>query len=197
MRNFLLSERVSVSPWLCLSRCLNFSHVEKNLENVLTNGRQTMRKINERFRHLVSLSGKRRKTTKTGTDEKETTGRWVQFGCPPRLSPSLLSSFCCCLSFLFYLTKTPSGESACFFFSSFFVHWGVHFPSFFSSRVQLTICYSPFLLFFFFFFFSLSVLQNLSPSLDWSVCFSRLLFLDLLFVSLFLWLSVYLVIYQL
>ena len=34
----------------------------KNLENVLTNGRQTMRKINERFRHLVSLSGKRKKT---------------------------------------------------------------------------------------------------------------------------------------
>ena len=32
------------------------------MENVLTNGRQTIRKINERFRHLVSSSGKRRKT---------------------------------------------------------------------------------------------------------------------------------------
>ena len=37
-------------------------HEEKNLENVLTKGRQTMRKINEHFRHLVSSLGKRRKT---------------------------------------------------------------------------------------------------------------------------------------
>ena len=40
---------------------------EKNLEIVLTNGRQMMRKINERFRHLVPSSGKRRKT---GNNEK-------------------------------------------------------------------------------------------------------------------------------
>ena len=54
---------------------------EKNLENVLTNGRQTMRKMNERFRHLLSSSGKRRKTdnnkkkkeAEKRTDEKEAT----------------------------------------------------------------------------------------------------------------------------
>ena len=51
------------------------------MKNVLTNGQQAMRKINERFRHLVSLSGKRRKTdsnkekkeAEKRTDEKETT----------------------------------------------------------------------------------------------------------------------------
>ena len=32
------------------------------MKNVLTNGQQAMRRINERFRHLVSSSGKRRKT---------------------------------------------------------------------------------------------------------------------------------------
>ena len=35
----------------------------------------------------------------------------------------------CFLSLFFYLTKTLSVESACLFFSSFFVHWWVHFPS--------------------------------------------------------------------
>ena len=51
------------------------------MENVLTNGRQTMRKINERFLHLLSSSGKGRKTDKNKkkteakkrTDEKEAT----------------------------------------------------------------------------------------------------------------------------
>ena len=54
---------------------------EKNLENVLINGRQTMRKMDERFRRLVSSSGKRRKTdnnkkekeAEKRIDEKEAT----------------------------------------------------------------------------------------------------------------------------
>ena len=49
---------------------------------------------------------------------------------PSRLSSSLLlSAFCCCPSFFFNLKKTLSVESACSFFSSFVVHWWVHFPS--------------------------------------------------------------------
>ena len=44
---------------------------EKNLENVLINGRQTMRKMNERFRRLVSSSGKRRKTDNKKKKELE------------------------------------------------------------------------------------------------------------------------------
>ena len=51
------------------------------MENVLTNARRTMRKINEHFRHLVYSSGKRRKTdnnkkkkaAEKRTDEKEST----------------------------------------------------------------------------------------------------------------------------
>ena len=52
--------------WL-ICEVLNFSVEfartceEKNLWNVLTNGQQTMRKINKLFWHLVSSSGKRRK----------------------------------------------------------------------------------------------------------------------------------------
>ena len=41
---------------------MRYTREEKNLENVLTNGRQTTRKINKRFQRLVSSSGKRRKT---------------------------------------------------------------------------------------------------------------------------------------
>ena len=56
------------------------------MKNVLTNGQQAMRRINERFRHLVSSSGKRRKTdnnkekkeAEKRTDEKETTKLEVQ-----------------------------------------------------------------------------------------------------------------------
>ena len=56
-------------------------HEEKNLENVLINGRQTMRKINQCFQCLVSSSGKRRKTdnnkkkkeAEKRTDEKTAT----------------------------------------------------------------------------------------------------------------------------
>ena len=63
----------------------------------------------------------------------------IQFFCPLLcffvLLFYLLLLFCCCLSFFFNLKKTLSVESACLFFSSFVVHWGVHFPSSFSSRV--------------------------------------------------------------
>ena len=73
----------------------------------------------ERFRHLVSSSGKRRKTNKNKKKkeaEKRTYESPVRL--PPRLSSSLLlSSFCCCLSFFFYLTKTLSVESAHLYFS--------------------------------------------------------------------------------
>ena len=48
---------------------------------------------------------------------------------PPEFGCLLLSSFCCCLSFFFNLKKTLSVESACLYFSSFVVHWLVHFPS--------------------------------------------------------------------
>ena len=46
------------------------------MENVLTNGRQTMRKISKRFRHLVFSSGKRRKTdnNKTKKEAEKRTG---------------------------------------------------------------------------------------------------------------------------
>ena len=65
---------------------------------------------------------------KKRTDKKEAT----KLDPPSCLSSSLhLSSFCCCLSVFFYLTKTLSVESARLFFSSFVVHWWVRFPSFF------------------------------------------------------------------
>ena len=77
---------------------------EKNLENVLINGRQTMRKINQCFQCLVSSSGKRRKTdnnkkkkeAEKRTDENVATKLDQTVS---HLSSSLLlSSFCCCLS---------------------------------------------------------------------------------------------------
>ena len=51
------------------------------MANVLTNGRQTIRKINKRFRHLVSSSGlrgktdnnKKKKEAEKRTDEKKAT----------------------------------------------------------------------------------------------------------------------------
>ena len=58
---------------------------------------------------------------------------WIQFSCLLLIlflsSSLLLTSFCCCLSFFFNLKKTLSVENACLFFSSFVVHWWVHFPS--------------------------------------------------------------------
>ena len=70
-------------------------------------------------------NNKKKKEAEKRTDEKEAI-KLDQTSC---LSSSLLlSSFCCCLSFVFYLTKTLSVESACLFFSSFVGHWWVHFP---------------------------------------------------------------------
>ena len=97
------------SEWLLVRK----TREEKNLENVLTNGRQTLRKLNDRFRHLDLR-----------------THSWNSFDPvwlpPSRLSFCLLLSPFCCLSFFFYLTKTLSVESARSFFSTFVVHWSVH-----------------------------------------------------------------------
>ena len=92
-----------------------------------------MRKINKRFQHLVSSSGKRGKTdnnkkkkeAEKRTDEKEATKlgqrnrsnlvdpAWLP---PSRLSPSLILSSVCCLSFFFYLTKTLCQKRLFIFF---------------------------------------------------------------------------------
>ena len=118
--------------------------MEKNLENVPTNGWQTMRKnTNEHLQ--VSSSGKRRKTTaeRRMKQRRGQTRRrqpkfnsWNSFD-PVWLSTSslLLSSFyccpffllfCCCLSFFFYLMKTLSVKIARLYFSHRLLSIGEH-----------------------------------------------------------------------
>ena len=119
---------------------------------------------NERFRHSASSSGKRRQTdnnkkkkeAEKRTDEKEATTldqrkpTWNSFDPvwlpPSRLSSSLiLSSFCRCLSFFFYLTKTPVSKTLVCIFLIVCRPLVSTFSKFFSSRVYLTSSYSLFL----------------------------------------------------
>ena len=72
------------------------------MENVLTNGRQTMRKINECFQHLVSSSGKRRKKDDlTKTLSVKSTHLFFFIICRP-----LLRTFSKFFSSLVYLTSS-------------------------------------------------------------------------------------------
>ena len=75
---------------------------------------------NECFRHLVSLASKRRKTDNNKKKQRMGQRNFKnEYFDPISLPPSPLSfaSFCCCMSFFFYLTKTLSVKSARSYFS--------------------------------------------------------------------------------
>ena len=77
---------------------------------------------NECFRHLVSLASKRRKTDNNKKKQRMGQRNFKnEYFDPISLPPSPLSfaSFCCCMSFFFYLTKTLSVKSARLFFLLF------------------------------------------------------------------------------
>ena len=64
------------------------------------------------------------------------THQWTTNDEKNKQARSTLSVFFFCLSFFFNLKKTLSVESACLFFSSFVVHWLVHFPSSFPHLIS-------------------------------------------------------------
>ena len=120
----------------------------KNLENVLTNGRQTMRKIQtsafdthclRQVKEERQTTAIRRKRSRDRTDEPEATKPRISF--LKFLWFSLVASFSSVLfssSFFFLLSSVflllPDEDTKCrnrlfVSFSSIVVHWWVHFPS--------------------------------------------------------------------